>query len=297
MSGLTRLFGARNRLKRMAQFRFGRSGGWFSRSRSGVLSLAFVILLGQAGCAHHDEDLDNLPVETLYNKAVDAMAKHDYTEAANLYDHVDIDYPYSVWATKAQLMVGFAKYQASDYDAAVTALNSFIQLHPGNRDTPYAYYLKAICYYEQITDIGRDQQATSDAQTALQAVIDRYPDTEYARDARIKLSLTRDHLAGKEMEIGRFYEKHGQYIAAIGRFSNVVTNYQTTTHVPEALARLVESYVAVGLPDEARKNAAVLGYNYPKSSWYNDSYDLLVHKHLITADTTQRTSWFHAIFN
>jgi len=280
----------------MAQFRFGRSAERLSVGRFGALALSLAMILGQAGCAHHQEDLDNLPVETLYNKAVDAMAKRDYEKAADLYDHVDTDYPYSVWATKSELMIGFAKYQDSDYDGAVTALDHFIELHPGNRDTPYAYYLKAICYYEQITDIGRDQQATQDAQTALQEVVDRYPDTDYARDARIKLSLTRDHLAGKEMEIGRFYERHGQYIAAIGRYRTVVEKYQTTTHVPEALARLVESYIAVGLPDEARKDAAVLGYNYPNSTWYADSYSLLVHHKLISPDIKQKTVWYKEIF-
>jgi outer membrane protein assembly factor BamD len=282
----------------MAQFRFGRSAGRFSVGRAGALACAVLLLLGQTACHHvkQSDDVDNLSVEALYNLAVDMMVQKHYSRAAELFDKVDANYPYSVWATKAELMEGFANYQNSDYDAAVAALDNFVALHPGNRDTPYAYYLKAICYYEQITDIGRDQQATQDAQKALQDVINRFPDTEYARDARIKLSLTRDHLAGKEMEIGRYYERHGLYIAAIGRYKNVVDNYQTTTHVPEALARLVESYIAVGLPDEARKNAAVLGYNYPDSSWYADSYSLLVHNHLVTADVVGKDPWYKRIF-
>ncbi len=277
----------------MAQYRFGRSAGWLSVSRLGALAFSLILVLGQTACHQAPvQSLDDLPVEKLYNQGVDMTNKKFYKRAAEIFDKVDANYPYSVWATRAELMIGFDKYQDSDYDGAVVALDHFVQLHPGNRDAPYAYYLKAICYYEQITDIGRDQGATEDAQKALQEVIDRYPDTEYARDARIKLSLTRDHLAGKEMEIGRYYEKHGQYIAAISRYRNVVANFQTTTHVPEALARLVESYVAIGLPDEARKNAAVLGYNYPDSSWYKDSYDLLVHKHVLSADSTAKEPWY-----
>ena len=277
----------------MAQYRFGRSAGWLSVSRLGALAFSLLLVIGQTACHHAPEpSLDDLPVEKLYNQGVEMMGKKFYKRSAEIFDRVDADYPYSVWATRAQLMIGFARYQDSDYDGAVVALDHFIQLHPGNRDTPYAYYLKAICYYEQITDIGRDQGATEDAQKSLQAVIDRFPDTEYARDARIKLSLARDHLAGKEMEIGRYYEKHGLYIAAINRYRTVINNYQTTTHVPEALARLVESYVAIGLPDEARKNAAVLGDTYPNSEWYKDSYDLLVHKHVLNAEATAKEPWY-----
>ena len=161
------------------------------------------------------------------------------------------------------------------YDESVVAARS---LHPApsrHRDTAYAYYLKSLCYYIQITDVGRDQKVTDQALKAFEEVIRRFPDSRYARDARLKLDLTRDHLAGKEMEIGRYYEKRGQYLAAINRFRRVVDDYQTTTHVPEALHRLTESYLALGVVDEARTTAAVLGHNYPGSEWYKDSYALL----------------------
>ncbi|HTH97773.1 MAG TPA: outer membrane protein assembly factor BamD [Stellaceae bacterium] len=241
-----------------------------------ALALLALTAIALTGCAGKPEDDDSSkPVEVIYNDAMDKMAITDYVTAAQYFDEVDRLYPYSVWATKAELMEIYAQYQANKYDDAIAAANHYIALHPGNRDTAYAYYLKAICYYEQITDIGRDQQTTLDAQNALQAVIDRYPDSEYARDARIKLDLTHDHLAGKEMEIGRFYEGKNLYIAAINRYDHVIANYQNTSHVPEALGRLVESYTALGLPREAKQTAAVLGYNFPYNPWYRDSYNLI----------------------
>jgi outer membrane protein assembly factor BamD len=173
-------------------------------------------------------------------------------------------------------MSAFALYQDLKYDEALAALDRFIALHPGHSQIDYAYYLKALCYYEQISDVGRDQRMTELALQSLQEVIRRFPDTSYARDAALKLDLTRDHLAGKEMEIGRFYEQQGNYNAAIGRFNTVVRSYDTTSHVPEAQHRLVECYLAMGLTDEARRNAAVLGHNFPGSDWYLDSYRLMV---------------------
>ena len=147
-------------------------------------------------------------------------------------------------------------------------------MHPGNRDVAYANYLKALCYYEQISDVARDQQMTQRALDALEDVVRKYPDSQYARDARLKIDLTRDHLAGKEMAVGRYYLTRGNYLAAINRFRRVVDDFQTTSHTPEALHRLVEAYTAIGLPDEARKAASVLGHNYPGSDWYVDSYSL-----------------------
>ncbi|KAF0135876.1 MAG: putative lipoprotein [Rhodospirillaceae bacterium] len=157
----------------------------------------------------------------------------------------------------------------------VIALDRFIQLHPGHRNVAYAYYLKGLCHYEQITDVARDQKMTELAREALREVVARFPNSQYARDARLKLDLTTDHLAGKEMEIGRFYMRQQHYLAAINRFRTVIARYQTTTHVPEALHRLVENYVIFGLTDEARKIAAVLGHNFPGSAWYQDSYRLV----------------------
>src|SRR5690606_18579559 len=184
-------------------------------------------------------------------------------------------HPYSVWARRATLMSAYAHYKVNEYDDAILTAQRYISLHPGSKETAYAYYLVALCYYEQISDVGRDQKMTQDALASLLALVQRYPQSEYARDARIKLDLTMDHLAGKEMEIGRYYLKRHDYIAAINRFRVVVERYQTTTHVPEALHRLVEAYLSLGIKPEAQTAAAVLGYNYPGSNWYQDSYSLL----------------------
>jgi outer membrane protein assembly factor BamD len=180
-----------------------------------------------------------------------------------------------VWATKAQIMAAFTYYQSNKYDDAIIALDRFIQLHPGHKDIPYAYYLKGLCFYEQISDVGRDQRVTQQALDALAEVVKRYPDTPYARDARLKVELTIDHLAGKEMLVGRYYQKNQQYVGAINRYRTVIERYQTTTHVPEALHRLVECYLALGVKTEAKEAAAVLGYNFPGSDWYADSYYLI----------------------
>ena len=245
---------------------------WFTSLRLAGLGLALALAACGGG---GKEAYIEKPVDDLYNKAMDDMADQNYDLAAKTFDQVESQHPYSVWATKAQLMAAYALYQHSDYNRAIIAADRFIQLHPGNRDTPYAYYLKAISYYIQITDVGRDQKTTEQAMDALQEVVRRYPDSKYARDAKLKLDFTRDHLAAKEMDIGRYYLHRGQYLAAMNRFKRVIDGYQTTTDVPEALERLIECDLALGLTDEAKKNAAVLGYNYPGSHWYLDGYALV----------------------
>ncbi len=187
-------------------------------------------------------------------------------------------------------MAAFSFYMANRYAEAIQTAETFIQLHPGNRDVPYAFYLKAVSLYEQIIDVNRDQGRTAEALAALQDLIQRYPDSEYARDARLKLDLARDHLAGKEMAIGRFYLRQGSVLAAIMRFRTVVDEYQTTSHTPEALERLTEAYLTLGLVDEAQAAAAVLGYNYPGSLWYEDAYALL--SDADAAPTTAEQGWF-----
>jgi outer membrane protein assembly factor BamD len=216
------------------------------------------------------------PVEDLYNNGVDALNARRFSTAGDQFAAVEQNYPYSTWAVNAQLMSGYSLYLQNKYTDAIGTLDRFIQLHPAHRDIAYAYYLRALCYYEQIADIARDQKGTEQAMNALREVVTRYPDTSYARDAKLKIDLCFDHLAGKEMEIGRYYQKQNLYTAAIGRFQRVVDDFQTTNHVPEALARLTEVYLALGLKDQARKTAAVLGYNYPGSEWYSDSYRQLV---------------------
>jgi outer membrane protein assembly factor BamD len=227
------------------------------------------------GSVEQEQAQAERPVEEIYNNAMDLLETQWYETAAKEFDEVERQYPYSKWATKAQLMAGYAYYKEGRYDDAIIALDRFIELHPGNRDAPYAYYLKALSYYEQISDVGRDQKMTRLALNAMREVVRRFPNTAYARDARLKLDLSRDHLAGKDMSIGRYYQRRNDYLAAINRYRAVIENYQTTTHVPEALHRLTECYLALGITDEAQMSAAVLGHNFPGSDWYEDSYALL----------------------
>ena len=256
-------------------------------------SLASLAIL--AGCGSTDEETYvERPVEELYNAAMDQLQSGDLTGAAKNFDEVERQHPYSVWARKAQLMAAYAYYQTNRYDEAILAGERFLQLHPGNKDAAYAHYLIAVSYYEQITDVGRDQRTTERALNALQEVVDRYPDSEYARDARLKIDLARDHLAGKEMEIGRYYLKRGQHAAAINRFREVIEKYQSTSHVPEALHRLTEAYLALGVSDEAQTAAAVLGHNFPGSDWYRDSYVLLTGENLEPAENKQ--SWISRVW-
>ena len=215
------------------------------------------------------------PAELIYNQAFERIERNDWTRANLLFQEVERQHPFSKWARRAMLMSAYASYRTADYEESIATAQRFISLHPGNESTPYAYYLIAINYYDQIYDVGRDQATTVSAEAALQQVVRRYPDSDYARDARLKLELTQDHLAGKEMDVGRYYLRQGQELAAIGRFKNVVSNYETTSQTEEALHRLVESYVSLGIINEAKLVGSVLGYNYPESEWYQDSYDLL----------------------
>jgi len=251
----------------------------FALRRALLATVLLLPLLTGCGGKKDEEDAGTgvapAPVEDLYNNGVDALRDARYSSAGDQFSAVEQNYPYSTWAVNAQLMSGYTQYMQNHYTDAVAALDRFIQLHPTNRNVGYAYYLRALCYYEQISDIQRDQKGTEEAMNALQDVVNRFPDSTYARDAQLKIDLCRDHLAGKEMEIGRWYQGQHLYTAAIGRFQRVVDDFQTTNHVPEALARLTEIYLALGLRDEAKKTASVLGYNYPGSEWYVDTYSHL----------------------
>ena len=241
-------------------------------------------------------DLTKETPEQLYNNGVDALNRKDYGVAVTQFDAVQQNYPYSPWAVNAQLMDGYAEYLRNHYSDAIAQLDRYVQLHPASKDTAYAYYLRALSFYEQIADVQRDQKGTQEAMVALQEVVNRYPDSAYGRDSRLKIDLCRDHLAGKEMEIGRYYEKQQLYAAAIGRFQRVVDNYQTTNHVPEALHRLTEIYLRLGLTDQARRTASVLAYNYPGNRWYQDSWNDLVAQNVVqgrqvgTADPNTKSS-------
>lgn len=234
------------------------------------------------------------PIEQIYADAWVQIQRENWAEAGRQFDEVERQHPYSIWARRAILMSAFCMYQGNRYAEAIDAADRFIQLHPGNKDVPYAYYLKAVSLYEQVGDVDRDQQKTENALTALQDLIQRFPNTEYARDARLKVDLTRDHLAGKEMTIGRFYLRQGEYLAAINRFRTVIDKYQTTSHTAEALERITEAYMSLGVVKEAQTAAAVLGYNYPGSQWYMDAYTLLTAENV--APMENQESWISKAF-
>jgi outer membrane protein assembly factor BamD len=246
--------------------------------RAVTLALLAGAALPMAGCSSGRGRTD-IPyvardVGTLYTAARKRLDQGRYKEAALLFDEVERQHPYSVWARRAQVMSAFSYYLDRDYTKAIENAQRFLAVHPGNRDAAYAYYLVAISYYEQISDVTRDQKISQQALDSLGELMRRYPNTRYASDARLKVDLVRDHLAGKEMEIGRFYETRGQWLAATSRFRRVVDEYQTT-HAPEALMRLTECYLALGVHDEAQKSAAVLGANYRGSDWYERAYKLV----------------------
>jgi len=254
----------------------------FADFRPQILRIGAAVALAASltACAGDDAprpraDTPEVPPEQIYSAALTQLDKGNWAQCAAAFDEVERQHPYSVWARRAILMSSFCYYQANKYNETILAADRFITLHPGNKDAPYAYYLKAVSLYEQIVDVGRDQRRTEQAMAALGELVRRFPQTDYARDARLKLDLTRDHLAGKEMAIGRWYLRRGEQLAAISRFRTVVEKYQTTSHVPEALHRLVEAYLSLGVIHEAQMSAAVLGHNYPGSEWYEDTYALM----------------------
>ena len=233
---------------------------------------AFSCLL--VGCSS-DKILPEKPVEVLYNEAMDFVEDESYDKAIEAFQEVERQHPYSPWAAKAQIMTAYLYYKQPKYNDAVLAINRFLSLHPGNKYAPYAYYLKGMCFYEQVTDVARSQGATQEAYETFNRLVILYPKSEYAKDAVGKMRLAMNHLAGKEMEIGRYYQKQGRWAAALNRFADVVRNYSNTTQVEEALYRLTAIYLTLGLKKEAKRAAAVLGYNYPQSEWYKKAYALM----------------------
>jgi outer membrane protein assembly factor BamD len=242
------------------------------------LALALLAAAALAGCAHKKptpEAYSERPVDLLYLAGADRLDHRKWSEAVDYFSEVERQHPYSEWSRRAILMQAYAHYQANQYEDALSDADRFIQLYPGSPNAAYAFYLKAVCYFEQIMDVGRDQAQTDNALAALREVVQRYPKTPYASDARIKIDMVNDQLAGKEMAIGRWYLRQNQPLAAIGRFKRVIERFQTTSHTPEALYRLVEADLTIGLTDEAKRNGAVLGYNFPGDAWYADAYKLL----------------------
>lgn len=260
--------------------------------------------LALAGCAGNKKPKTRLayeerPVELLYATGADRLDRGLWVQAVDYFQEVERQHPYSEWSRRSILMQAFAHYQSNNYSDAIADADRFIQLYPGNPSAAYAHYIKAICYFEQIVDVGRDQAATGQALDSLRDVVQRYPRTEYAADARLKIDMVNDQLAGKEMTVGRYYLRNGDTLAAIGRFRTVVDRYQTTSHTPEALYRLVEAYLTVGLIEEAKRNGAVLGYNYPGDPWYSDAYKLLTSKGLrpaVEPKAGAKRGFFHIPF-
>lgn len=238
------------------------------------------------------------PVEVLYNNAADELDKRDYSTAVLLFAEVERQHPYSEWARRAAVMSAYASYKQRRYDEAIASAQNFISLNPGNENAAYAYYIIAMSYFEQIMDVGRDQRTTELAQAALTDILLRYPESEFARDASLKLDMVNDQLAGKEMAVGRWYLRRDQTLPAINRFRRVITDFETTSHAPEALHRLVEAYLTLGLRSEAQAVGAVLGYNHPESQWYRDTYRLLTKEGLNPDDVPEkkRRSIFSRLF-
>lgn len=242
--------------------------------------MAVVACFLLAGCSSTDEEIEkitekNESIDVLYDRASESLNNRTYKIATEQFEEVERQHPYSEWAARAQVMAAYSAYMGGQFEDAVVILDRFVKLHPTHESTAYAYYLTALCYYTQISDVGRDQKMSEKARAALRDVVERFPESDYARDAAIKLDLTEDHLAGKEMEIGRYYLKRQDYPAALNRFKYVIDNYQTTSHTAEALHRLVECYLRLGVLPEAKKYAAVLGYNYPGSDFYKYSYEMM----------------------
>src|SRR5665213_3997470 len=272
--------------------------------RAALLAVALAVLAGCSLFGGKDDETNNAnkdaanykerSVEQIYSDGWRAINAGAWDICAAQFNEVDRQHPYSVWARRAMLISAFCSYQANNYGAAIAQADQYISLHPGSQEVAYAFYIKAISLYEQIVDIGRDQSNTEGALVALQDVVQRFPDTEYARDATLKIDLTNDHLAGKEMAVGRYYLERGDFIGAINRFRTVVEQYQTTPQIAEALERLCESYYSLGLDSEAQTAAAVLGRNYPGSGWYKDAYNIIKGRNLRPVE--DKGSWIsHAV--
>jgi outer membrane protein assembly factor BamD len=278
---------------------------WLRRREFVVVRLVLLlpVLACVAGCANgglfggekEAEAVHDLPADRLYNEGVYLLnEKHDPKEAAKKFEEVDRQSPYSEWARKALLMSAYAYYDSRQYDEAITAAKRYIALHPSSSDAAYAMYLVGASHYDQIPDVSRDQGRTEKAIAALEEVTRKFPNTEYAAAARKKMELARDQIAAKEMDVGRFNQKQKNFIGAINRFKVVVTQYQTTRHVEEALYRLAECYTALGILPEAQTAAAVLGHNFPDSDWYKDAYTLV--RGSGVEPTENKASWMSKAF-
>ena len=239
--------------------------------------VVMLMLLTIGACASDDEKvfIAEEPVDLLYNKALTSDQAGQHKEAVELFAEVERQHPYSSWARRSILMAAHAAFKAQNYARTIADTERYLELYPGANDAPYALYLMGMSYYEQIEDVDRDQGSTAEALKIFNTIMARYPNSDYALDAKLKRDLVLDHLAGREMEVGRYYLERNYYGAAIGRFNEVIRRYETASHTPEALYRLVECYAAIGLVDEARRVAAILAYNAADTVWYEKAFNLL----------------------
>jgi outer membrane protein assembly factor BamD len=263
--------------------------------KSLVLVLSAFVLAACGATADIDDTYVERPVEEIYNSAFEELERRNYITASREFDEVERQHPYSLWARRALVMSAYTYYVQNKYDEAIATARRFLALYPGNSQAAYAYYLIAMCQYERISDVKRDQRITELARYSLLELMNRFPDSDYAKDAALKLDLAVGNLAGKEMDVGRYYLNRGDYAAAIKRFRNVVMNYSRSMHIEEALHRLTESYLSLGVTREAQNAAAVLGYNFPDSPWYRDSYRILRQRDLQPAEAED--SWLSRTFN
>ena len=240
-----------------------------------LLSIGFISSLLMVSACTTEKSMEGLSPEALYTEGYQAFQKTDYETAAEYFDEVEKQHPYSVWSERAQIMAAYSYYQKNEYDDAVLTLDRFIQLHPGNRNTPYAYYLKGLCYFEQMSDAAREQSMTKQAQTTFQELIARYPNSVYAVDAQSKMGDMTNHLAAQDMTVGRFYLRQEDLIPAANRFKTVIETYPDSNQVPEAYYRLTVAYLMLGLPEAAQKTAQGLIEKYPQDSWAQKTESLL----------------------
>ncbi|HUS52396.1 MAG TPA: outer membrane protein assembly factor BamD [Thermohalobaculum sp.] len=263
------------------------------------LATTLCIVAALAGCSLFSSDeevtLDETPPGEIFQLGEAQLADGNAIEAAKTFNEIERLYPFSQLAKRAIIMSAFSSYTAGDFGSARASGRRYLDLYPSDKDAPYAQHLIALTYYDNIVDVGRDQATTERALTALREVVSRYPESDFSRDAQLKIDLTLDHLAGKEMEVGRYYLKRGHYTAAINRFRVVSEKYQTTSQTPEALHRMVEANLALGLEREALASAAVLGHNYPGSDWYANSYALLTGRNLLP-EGEDRTGFLSRIY-
>ncbi len=256
-------------------------------------SLLFIVIILLVGCTTVPDAPVIGKVNDLYNKGMDALQAGKYETAIHTFEELERQHPYSGWATRAQMMVAYTHFKAQDFDLAVAATERFIRLHPGHSNLDYIFYLRGLSYYHRISDVRRDQGYTRYAMQSFEELVQRFPESIYARDAKLKLTLCRDHLAGKEMDVGRYYQGQKRYLAALNRFKTVLKEYEKSSQTPEALYRLTETYLALGVNDEAKRSAAILGHNYAESTWYKEAYELLTKRKL--APVGKEKSWYNQI--